>query len=285
MGCTRYCSLGLTVLLAGWAGRAGAQTKNPPSQLPVFDVASIKPYGGSNVLMVRIYLNPDGILETGMPMHMIVREAFGVTNDRLLGEPGWVDTQRYDIQAKVAPEDVPRLKELTQQQRWAMLLPVLEDRCRLKFHHETRELSGYVLTVAKGGLKIRPSDHATGLGSGKIPVSAGATIGDKGIALSARGASMKAIARMISLQIGSTVVDETGLAGQYDYVLKFASDESMRAAMLPPGSPPTPDSDGPEASMPSIFTALQEQLGLKLIPKKEAQDVIVIDHIERPSPN
>ena len=95
---------------------------------------------------------------------------------------------------------------------------------------------------------------------------------------------MASITRWISLQIGSTVVDKTGLTGTYDYALSFVPDESMKAGILPPGrsggGAPPPDAEGT-----SIFTALQEQLGLKLVAQKEPVDVIVIDHIEQPSAN
>jgi uncharacterized protein (TIGR03435 family) len=123
--------------------------KDASKSLPVFDVASIKLHGPSD-METHITMPPDGIALVGAPMHEILREAFGVTNDRLLGEPDWVNADRYDIEAKVVPEDAPRLKQLTEQQRLAMLLPVLEDRCGLKFHHETRKLPVYALVVAKG---------------------------------------------------------------------------------------------------------------------------------------
>jgi uncharacterized protein (TIGR03435 family) len=267
-----------------------ATNPNPPAvpvpqasatPAPAFDVASIKPYG-PNRLMIRIQTTPDGVAVSGMPMHMILREAFGLTNDRLLGEPAWVTTSRFDVEAKVAPDDAPKLQQLTQEQRWAMLLPVLEDRCALKFHHETRELTVYTLVVAKGGVKMqlaRPADNATRLAPGRNTMSASPT----DFTFTAHGASMDSIARMISMQLGSTVIDKTGLTESYDYTLSFAPDESMKAGILTPGSgggAPPPESEGP-----SIFTALQEQLGLKLVAQKQPVDVIVIDHLEQPTAN
>ena len=110
-------------------------------------------------------------------MHMILREAFGVTNDRLLGEPAWVTTSRYVVYAKVMPEDEPRFKALTDQQQWQMLLPVLEDRCGLKFHHERKELTVYALVVARGGPKMqvsKPADPGKIQSQGPSRASAGA---------------------------------------------------------------------------------------------------------------
>jgi len=299
----RNCELVLAVWAALWAGRAAAQmpanadaaqgvsaqSPNAQSQLPVFDVVSIKPYGPDN-LMIRIRTTPDGVSVSGMPMHMILREAFGLTNDRLLGEPGWVSANRYDVDAKVAPEDATRYMQLTGRQQWAMLLPALEDRCALKFHHETRDLTVYTLVVAKGGPKLQPSKPAraeTNQKAGQNPransASAGASVSEKSFTISGHGQSTALIARWISLQLGSTVIDKTGLTDKYDYSLSFAPDESMKAGILPPGSgrgaPP------PEAEGPSIFTAVQEQLGLKLEAQKEPVDVVVIDHMEPPTGN
>ncbi|MGB7266478.1 MAG: M56 family metallopeptidase [Terracidiphilus sp.] len=278
--------LGLVRAQNGSANSAGlAEAPHGTMKLPKFDVVSIKPYGPSQ-MMIRIDTKPDGISVSGMPMHMIVREAFGVTNDRLLGEPDWVNAERYDIDAKVAPEDVPKLKGLTPQQRWEMLLPVLVERCGLKFHHETRNLTVYTLVVAKGGPKLTPSTLAgdsTKVAPERHQSSMGLSVGDKGMTLSAHGASIESIARWISLQIGSTVVDKTGLTGTYDYRLEFAPDESMRGVVLPHGA--GGDSPPPEADGPSIFTALQEQLGLKLVAEKQSVDVVVIDGMERPTAN
>jgi uncharacterized protein (TIGR03435 family) len=256
-----------------------------PPQLPAFDVASIKPYA-PNTLRISIRTNPDGVAVSGMPMHMILREAFGVTDDRLLGEPAWVTTSRYDVDAKVTPEDVPKFKQLTEMEKWQMLLPVLGDRCALKFHHEIRDLTIYTLVVAKGGPKLQVSktadpnaNPAPGRGTG----SAGMSVSEKEFTMTGHGASMTSIAHWISLVIGSTVADKTGLTESYDYTLSFAPDESMKAAVLPPGSSggaPPPEADGP-----SIFAALQEQLGLKLVAQKEPVDVIVIDHMEQPTAN
>jgi uncharacterized protein (TIGR03435 family) len=279
------------VCVAAWlaysllAARSAAQTQSGPTPLPAFDVVSIKPYG-PNTLRISIHTKPDGVAVSGMPMHMILREAFGVTNDRLLGEPAWVATSRYDVDAKVTPEDAPKFKQLTDQQQWQMLLPALEDRCALKFHHETRELTVYTLVVAKGGPKMQvsmPADPSAKQTPGQNPSSAGMSVSEKLFTMTGHRASMASIVRWISMQLGSTVIDKTGLTESYDYTLSFVPDDSMKAGILPPGSgggaPP------PEAEGPSIFTALPEQMGLKLVAQKQPLDVIVIDHMEQPTVN
>ena len=271
---------------AALAARAAAPAGAVDAALPTFDVVSIKPYGPNN-LRISIRTNPDGIAVSGMPMHMILREAFGVTNDRLLGEPAWVATNRYDVDAKVAPEDAPKFKQLADRQKWEMLLPVLQDRCALKFHHETRELTVYTLVVAKGGPKLQvsmPADLSAKQTPGQNPSSAGMSVSENLFTMTGHGASMASIARWISLDLGSTVIDKTGLTEKYDYTLSYVPDESMKAGILPPGSSgggaPPPEGEGP-----SIFTALQEQLGLKLVAQKQPGDVIVIDHMEQPTAN
>jgi uncharacterized protein (TIGR03435 family) len=218
---------------------------------------------------------------------MILREAFGVTNDRLMGEPAWVTTSRYDVDAKVAPEDAPKFKQLTDQQKWQMLLEALDDRCALRFHHETRELTVYTLVVAKGGAKLqvsKPAAPSANQAPGRGASSAGMTVSENEFTMTGHEASMASIVRWISLQLGSTVIDKTGLTESYDYALSFAPDESMKAGILLPGSSGGGASP-PEAEGPSIFAALQEQLGLKLVAQKAPVDVIVIDHMEEPTAN
>jgi bla regulator protein blaR1 len=268
---------------AGWAEIAFDITK-----LPKFDVVSIKPHKDEGMKMrVGVTDTPDGFTAGGLPMRMLIRQAFGVSDDRVLNEPDWTRSARYDIQAKVAPEDASKFNQLTDTQQWQMLVPVLEERCALKFHHETRRLTVYTLEVAKGGVKMQlakaPEAATAEPGQRGTAAIAGMSIGDNGLTMTAHGATMALLSHMISMQIGSTVIDKTGLTGSYDYTLQFAPDENMLAGMRPPpsgdGAPP------PEAQSPSIFAALQEQIGLKLELKKEPVDVIVIDHIEQPTTN
>lgn len=282
MGPIRSCACTLAMLALVGAGGAAVQAQDAQPQLPAFDVVSIKPYGPDNQ-MIWIRTTPDGISVGGMFMHMIVREAFGVTDDHLLGEPDWVRSNRYDVDAKVAPDDAAKYKQLDARQHWAMLLPVLEERCRLKFHHEIRELEVYDLVVAKGGLKMRPSNVVDA--SAKQPGAKSTTgVGDKGLVLAGREASVPSIVTMISRAIGSKVVDKTGLTGKYDFELQYAPGRS-RSLITAPAGPGASDADAPGDAGPSIFTALQEQLGLKLEARKEPVDVVVIDHMEPPTEN
>jgi bla regulator protein blaR1 len=264
-----------------------AQAADAPADIPRFDVASVKP-NKSGEMRMMLHFTPDGMTMEGLTAQSMLTQAFNVEDDRIIGAPSWVKSDRFDIEAKVAPEDAPKLDKLKREERMEMLQPLLQDRFGLKFHHETREMPVYLLEVAKGGLKMKPagpdgSDGNGGHSSGRMMMG----IGD----LKADDAPIDLLAHALSGQVGRTVIDKTGLTGKYGYTLHFTP-ENMPPRMGPgpgPGpdgghsgadAPPPPDTSGPD-----IFTAVQEQLGLKLVPEKGPVDVIVIDHIDQPSAN
>ena len=194
-------------------------------------------------------------------------------DDLILGMPNWAKSERYDIEAKVDNDDVPKWKALSPSQRRLALQPLLVARFNLQFHHETRERPTYSLVVAKNGPKLHKAQHVetnpSGTGS---PDSAGdkdlSTVTPGKIVL--KGSSLSALASLLSSQgLSHTVVDKTGLTELYDITLRWSPD----------------DVGSSDASLPSLFTALQEQLGLKLEYNKNPIDVIVIDRIDRPSAN
>jgi bla regulator protein blaR1 len=261
-----------------------ARAQDARADIPKFDVASIKP-SKSGEMRAFFRFVPDGVDLEGLSPQMMLTQAFNVEEDRIVGLPGWAKTDRFDIQAKVAPEDAPKLDKLKREQRFEMLQPLLEDRFILKFHHETREMQVYVLEIAKGGSKLKPSDSGS-VGGQRMPqlmMSPGS--------LEAHGAETDMLAHALSGQVGRTVIDKTGLTGKYDFDLHFTP-QNMPLRMGPgPGPGPDggrPGTDAPpppDASGPDIFTAIQEQLGLKLESEKGPVDVIVIDHIDKPSEN
>lgn len=312
LGAAAIASLAVPLMLGmGRAPEMAADSMQQPAadKLPRFEVVSIKPYKAAATI-TGIRMTPDGVNITGMPLYMMVREAFGLPSDRVLNEPDWLKSERYDVAAKVNAADVARLAALEPEQRWAMMLPVLQDRCGLKFHHETRTLEVYALVAAKGGPKLKPSELATDGTPVKTadqfpqavqPASAsrasdGVTnkklgqffmrMSTQGMTMNANGVPIAGLVRLLSLQLGSTVVDKTDLTGKYDFTLTWTPDQAP--AGMPERAVRGPAADGPvstEVSGPSLFTAVQEQLGLKLIARKEPVDVVVIDSIEKPSPN
>lgn len=312
LGTAAVASLAVPLMLG--MGRAPEMISDSAQQpatdkLPKFEVVSIKPYT-ANTMMTGIRFTPDGVNITGMPLYMMVREAFGLPDDRVLNEPAWTKAERYEIAAKVDAADVSKLEKLDPEQRWAMMLPVLEDRCGLKFHHETRTLEVYALVAAKGGPRLKLSESGTdgepmkptgpttappppstppskGLANDKNWGLFRMSMSTQGMALNAQAVPMAGLARLLSLQLGSTVVDKTGLSGRYDFTLNFAPDHAPGPMLQGPGGGPAADGGtaSAEPNGPSLFTAIQEQLGLKLVARKEPVDVVVIDSLEKPSPN
>ncbi len=295
---------------AAAADKAAAATAASTAALPAFEVVSIKPHKDEGMMMrIGMSATPDGFQADGLPLQMLVRQSLGLSDDRIVNEPDWTRSARFDINAKVAPEDAPRLKALSMQERSVMMLPILEDRFGLKYHHETRVLQVYTLVVAKGGPKLKesslPDSGASPLppppvppGASGAPGGAGAIgpaggprtlmhMSTQGMTLEARGTSMASLAQLISQQISATVVDKTGLTGKYDFTLAFMPDNFMvnGQMMRPPGGGTPDGAQSQEPVGPSIFTAVQEQLGLKLIAEKEPVDVVVIDQIAQPTAN
>jgi bla regulator protein BlaR1 len=269
------------------------------ADLPKFEVVSIKPYK-VGAMMISVRILPDGITMTGMPLGMMIRQAFGLTDDRILNEPGWVKSARYDVAAKVTAADAPKMEKLNPREQWQMMVPVLEGRFGMKFHLETKSVRVYTLVEAKGGPKLQPSksnEEQMKMGGQMM------TVTTKGMILHGHGVPMSQLVRMISGQLGSTVVDKTGLKGKYDFELTFAPLSGFGGMPGPIGpgegpSPAGPAAAAPQGSLssgndesstdeppPSLANALQEQLGLKLEMQKEPMDVIVIDSIQQPSPN
>lgn len=244
-----------------------SQSSVAAADLPKYTVATVKP--GTDDGHFSFQLMPDGVSIAGVTMQMILREAFHTDDDRIVGSPGWVKSRKFDIQAKVDAADAPKLDHLNPDQRRSMLVPLLVERFNLKYHHETRELPMYSLVIAKGGVKMKeskPDDPSDNEGSGQH------FLRFKGRGhLESKGTNVPMLVSTLSMQLGRSVVDKTGLSGGYDFTLQWTPDDAA------------PSAD--DAVGPSLFTALQEQLGLKLESDKALAEVIVIDHLDMPSPN
>ena len=263
-----------------------AQAKDAPADLPHYEVSTVKPNqadDGRFGTMIR----PDGIEMNGVPVQMVLRQAFSVGDDRIIGAPSWVYTQRWDIQAKVSPEEAPKLAKLKHSERMMMLQPLLADRFGMKFHHETRELPVYELVIAKGGSKLKESEVEAGPGSDPKAPHSRLTFGMGNI--EGQRFSIDNLADALSNAVGRTILDKTGLTERYDFTLHFNPENMPPMGAAPGTGPDGPHAGGgpqqPDSSDPDIFTAVQEQLGLKLVSAKGPVDVIVIDHIDKPSPN
>ncbi len=210
----------------------------------------------------------------------LIAFSYNLQAKQIAGEVPWINTDRYDIDALPDAEGVPN----TQQVR-VMIQKLLADRFKLTFHHEQREMSAYVLEVSKSGQKLTVNDskgNLPGLGFGPGP---------GGITLRAGNATMGDLAGFLQiLVLDRPVVDQTGLTGKYDLKCTFTPDDSQfnghpPKLPAPQGGDNAQSSTADVAAAPSLYEALDQQLGLKLTAEKTNVDVIVIDHVEKPSPN
>jgi uncharacterized protein (TIGR03435 family) len=261
---------------------AGAEVK-----VPAFDVVSVKP-NKSDSGMVRIMAKPDGYSASNVSVKMLIQAAYGIREDLISGAPNWADSARYDIDAKVAGSDVDALKNLSPEQRRLVLQPLLADRFKLKIHTESKQVPVYELVLAKGGSKLKEATagdtYADGI-KGPDGAGRGGLIRVGRGQLTAQAVPMTSLANMLSQQLHRTVLDETGLTGKYDLELNWTPDQGADPIFKgADGSQQRADA-APDSSGPSIFTALQEQLGLRLQSSKGPVETIVIDHVEMPSEN
>ena len=259
-----------------------------------YEVASIKPdKSGTN--MIRLMYSPGGLNATNSTVRMLINTAYGVEDNQLSGGPSWLNSEHYDIEAKMDSATADALHKLSEDEgrlaRQQMLQALLADRFKLAIHRETKELPVYSLVVDKNGLKIqeaKPGDtYPNGIKGPDGKGGAGMMMMNGRGSLTGQGVQIANLVRVLSRQLGRSVVDKTGLTGKYDFALKWTPDESQGAMLRAPagGQPGAGGAPPPDSSGPSIFTALQEQLGLKLESQKGPVEILVIDHVERPSEN
>ncbi len=279
--------------------QAQSQGQNAATAAPVFDVASIKLNKGCEARPRSAYVPSRGELNlVCINLELAIQYAYSIfangvspnlTLVQVSGGPGWIKSDYYEIIAKV--DGNPRMTQM----EGPMLRALLEDRFQLKVHHDTREVPVYELTVAKGGLKLKPSMEGNcvplDLNNAPPPPAPGQPPpnfcgiqkpGMKGgnITMDANGMTMAQLTEgLLSRITDRKVIDKTGLAGMFDVHLEFTPDErtplGADGATIPTAG----------ANDLSIFNALQEQLGLKLEAGRGPIDVFVIDRVERPSGN
>ena len=245
-----------------------------PAKLPTFDVISVK-VNNSGSRNINMSTTPDGLRATNIPAQLILKQAFAFAlNDSLIfGTPAWAQTTRFDIDAKVSSADVDAFKALTNDQRRLMIVQILTDRFQLVSHPETRMLPEYALVIAKGGSKLQPSKPAT---DPDHPQLSSMSVHDSQV--TAQGIPMDPLIHFLSDRVGRPVEDKTGLTGTYDFTLQLGNEGHDSPAA-------GPDPNSADSSAPSIFTAIQEQLGLKLDAEKGPVQVLVVDHMEMPAQN
>ena len=262
--------LPLTLLLLLPPRPTRAQTASPTVTTPTYDVVSIVPNKAGDTAGTGIEVHDATFTATNADLINLLINAFNIKPDLIFGLPPWAASTRWNLQAKIIDPDLPALKKLTDDQHRAMLQQVLADRFRFKAHTETKELPVYNLVVTAHGPRFKPSAKQGEADMGGMSSS------DGEVTLDAYPVS--AMAYTLSSILHRTVIDKTNLTAHYDLHLTWAPDNPAAAAGQNDGHPAADTG-------PSLFSALQDQLGLKLVPSKGPVPTLVIDHIEPPTAN
>ena len=235
---------------------------------PAFEVATIKPSDPNRPGRRLFSIRGAEVAVVDTTVSDLIVFAYGVHAEQISGAPAWVESDKFDITGKPEGEGQPNPKQFK-----TMLQKLLADRFQLTFHSNKKQLTVYALTVKNNGPKLTLSEAASPIPNlifraGNWPV---------------RNATMEEFAGLLQAHLDRPVVDETGLKGRFDFQLQWTPDETPFASSGGPGKPPKP----PERtdSLPDLFTAIQQQLGLKLESTKAQVDVLVIDRVEKPSEN
>ncbi len=238
-----------------------------PKAVPGVEVATIKP-SNSDKPGYRIGVNPSGTITLNGTLLYLLKFAYDLHSNQVVGAPAWADADKFDITAKPDQPGFPSVKQVQ-----SVLQKLLAERFGLAFHKEKRDLSAYTITVAKGGVKVKEDVGAP------VPSFGGPPSGSV-----VRNATIAEFAAFLLLPLmDEPVVDETGFGDtRYSFVLKFTPDQGM----LPPGAGPTPQSPALDADAPpDIYAAMEQQLGLHIQKTKAQVNVMVIDKVSKPSEN
>jgi uncharacterized protein (TIGR03435 family) len=266
----RLLLLAAVVLLSPTAALAQLEHKGPKEAMaladstPPFDVASVKQNKSADQ-SGNMSIRDNVFTATNMPLSSIIEFAYDIRSDQIIGLSGPVSSAHFDIEAKVVPPDGGPMPKLDDTVLQAMIIPLLADRFHLKAHLQSKTMPVYDLVVDHGGPKFKFTDEDDDQTNSSINMKAS----NSNNILTAKDASMSDIAAALSDEVHRQVIDKTGLKRGADITLKWTSDEAA-------------DQGG---TVVSIFTAVEEQLGLKLQPAKGPVDTLVIDHAEMPSAN
>jgi uncharacterized protein (TIGR03435 family) len=249
-----------------------AQSVTTRPSFDEFEVASIKPTPpGAAGRWIRM-LSATEFAAKNHALKTLIAAAYNVSPRAISGGPSWVDSEHYDILARTPGKVRPDLNE-----QMSMLRKLLSERFHLTFRREQKELRAYALTIAKGGPKLKEStasDDASPQGPPPLVFVVSPVL----VHLPGRNATMADLASVLQrAALDDPVLDKTGLTAKYDFDLEFTPDETVFGGVLGKGAD--------DSAKPGLFTAIQQQLGLRLEATRGLVDVLVINHVERPSEN
>jgi uncharacterized protein (TIGR03435 family) len=243
--------------------------------LPQWDVAVVKPHSAEDGSM-SWRMTSDGLSLAGLPLEQMICSAWDLKPYQVSGSSGWMKSATFDLTAKVSGEDVGDYKKLSVAQRREMLQKLLIERFQLKVHMETKTLPIYDLVVDKSGSKLKistaieaPSAEEAKANPDKYKKG---FMGMSPGMFQGTGVPVRSLASQLANALGRPVHDETGLTGVYDITLHYRAEEGAEGS-------------GDSADAPSVFSAVQEQLGLKLVPDKGPVEALVVDAAQKPEAN
>jgi uncharacterized protein (TIGR03435 family) len=287
-----------TALLGGTLGGVLVTHAQSPSQAGQrqhsFEVVSVKPSAAANDNS-STHTTPYSIRCENVPLRQLLMMGFAIRSEsQIEGMPDWAKSERFNIDAKVDEETAAAMKGLSREdrQKWQqeMMQSLLEDRFHLKSHWGKKELPVYILTVAKGSSKLKatvPPPPTPGADPNAKPQDRGTSSSTSNGHMVVTNGSMEMFANQLShmTEMDSRVVlDRTNLTGKFDWTLDWAPERQQNSFRGADGGNPIP-TPAADTSKPSLFTALQEQLGLKVEQDKAPVDLLVIDDLERPTEN
>jgi uncharacterized protein (TIGR03435 family) len=245
----------VSLILLALTGVAGAQSN---AAAPKFEVATIKFHPEPVTTWSDPFLRGTRVSGTAITLIDLITYAYDLRHDQISGGPNWANSLRYDVTAKAEGDATP-----TREQARLMMQALLADRFQLQTHRDVKEFPVYALVVGKSGHKLKPSSADA---TGRNFVNAGSA----GMHMETAKGTMDQLARQLTNTAGRRVINRTGLDGLWAYKMDW----------LPAGQAAAPDSD-----TVSLFTAIQEQLGLRLEPTKAPIELLIIDRAEKPAEN
>jgi uncharacterized protein (TIGR03435 family) len=287
----RFIAGSVLLLACAVVGFAQSLPVPPDAKAPRFEVTSVKrnvtdPKDG---IQGPRRVEPERFISIGWPLRYVIAMAYGARSFQIVGAPEWIETVFFDINAK-APANTPNSQILP------MVRALLADRFKMRAHVERREMPVYTVVVAQAGrlgpgmktttancAQLRADGKATRGQPGEFPVcasrlTASAANGTMTLEMGEGGMSVPSFIASLSGYVDRLVIDRTGLTGDFDFLLQFAPPGAPAAALPDPGQAPLD-------SAPTLFDAVQRQLGLRLQPERALVDVLVIDQIDQPTPD